>query len=79
MMIDRVGIHARLAIVRDSPEFGVPFPEALARTVRDYGKGPAGVADFLIGELNLSRGCDRTVTFDKDAVRNNRSSQSLKT
>lgn len=77
--VDRVGIHARLALVVEAPEFAVAYPEAVARAVKEYGKGPADFADYLIGELNLSHGCDRTFAFDKDAVRNNPAFQILKT
>jgi predicted nucleic-acid-binding protein len=77
--IDRIGIYARLAILIDAPEFAVPYPEAVALAVKQYGKGSADFADYLIGELNLAYGCDRTFTFDKDAVRNNRAFQILKT
>jgi predicted nucleic-acid-binding protein len=68
--LDREAVYARLLGIVDAPEFTVLFPQATGRAIEQYGKGPAGFADYLIGELNLECGCERTFTFDEDAARN---------
>ena len=35
------------------------------RAVKRFRDGKAEFADYLIGEKNLSNGCDRTSTFDR--------------
>lgn len=44
------------------------LPEAWI-ALRLYGKGAADFADCLLGVINRRLGCERTVTFDRDAGR----------
>ena len=39
--------------------------ENMWRAVKRFRDGKAEFADYLIGEKNLSNGCDRTSTFDR--------------
>jgi predicted nucleic-acid-binding protein len=68
--LDRADVHHRLAGIVDAPEFAFAFPQATRRAVEQYETGPADFADYLMGELNLAFGCDATLTFDKNAVKN---------
>ena len=68
--LDRTGIHSRLASIVDSPEFAVAFPRETRRAIELFRAGPADFPDYFVGELNLSQGCDATLTFDRDAARN---------
>jgi predicted nucleic-acid-binding protein len=43
----------------------VEEPDAVRRAVEFTRTGKADFADYLIGELNLARGCRYTVTFDR--------------
>jgi predicted nucleic-acid-binding protein len=48
----------------------VEEPDAVRRALEFTRTGKADFADYLIGELNLARGCRYTVTFDR-ALRGN--------
>jgi predicted nucleic-acid-binding protein len=68
--LDRAAVCSRLAGIVDAYEFKLAFPDAIGRAVKQYEKGPADFADYLIGELNALFGCHDTLTFDKDAAKN---------
>lgn len=67
--LDDDAIYDRLIRVAASPEITFAEPAATARAVELYKKGPADFADYLMGELNQSAGCQKTLTFDKDAAK----------
>jgi predicted nucleic-acid-binding protein len=67
--VDRKEIHSRLLAIIDAPEFAVLLPQATRRAVVEYERGPADFSDYLIGELNVECGCERTFTFDVDATK----------
>ena len=50
-------------------QFEFEHRENVRRAVTRFQQGKADFADHLIGETNLSAGCDRTATFDH-ALRN---------
>ncbi len=50
-------------------QFDIESKDIVRQAVHDYSRGNADMADYLIGRVNNSHGCDRTVTFDK-ALRN---------
>jgi len=43
--------------------------EPLHRALDAWAKGRAGLADYLIAELNADHGCSTTVTFDREAAK----------
>lgn len=46
-------------------QFEIPEREIVWRALRRFKDGKADFADYLIGEKNLSAGCEKTSTFDK--------------
>ncbi len=46
-------------------QFFVDEKDTVYSAVRDYRRGKADLADYLIGRLNRTAGCEVTVTFDK--------------
>ena len=48
-------------------QFQIEDVQAVWIALRLYDKGKADFADGLVGTLNRSEGCDRTVTFDQQA------------
>ena len=64
--LSRREIADRIAIVLEAAEFVVAHAElALGR----YRAGPADFADYFLGEINCSEGCDATASFDGDALK----------
>ena len=53
--------------VLQAPEFIVPFVDEALTAVGRYRNGPADFADYFFSEINRSLGCTTTVTFDRDA------------
>lgn len=49
--------------------FKVDRVAAVASAVRQYSESKADFADCLIERLSVAAGCDRTMTFDKGAVK----------
>jgi predicted nucleic-acid-binding protein len=48
-------------------QFAVQNTELVWRALREFKKTGADFADCLLGQINLSSGCEHTVTFDKKA------------
>lgn len=46
-------------------QFDIESKETVRGAVNDYKKGRADLADYLIGRVNTSKGCDYTATFDR--------------
>jgi predicted nucleic-acid-binding protein len=55
--------------VLQSPEFIVPFHDEAMDAARRYRIGPASFADYFLAAINRSLGCDATLTFDKNAAK----------
>jgi predicted nucleic-acid-binding protein len=46
-------------------------PSVIAASVRDYagGTGQVGIADYLIARFSFQAGCEKCMTFDKNAAK----------
>lgn len=55
--------------VLQSPEFIVPFLDEAIDAARRYRDGPADFADYFLAAINRSLSCETTLTFDKDAAK----------
>ena len=53
----------------DSTDVVLEDHELVRRALRIFEGSAADFADALIGEVNRARGCDTTMTFDRDAAR----------
>lgn len=49
--------------------FKLERASVVAGAVRAYGEGKADLADYLIERSSAQAGCERTMTFDKDAAK----------
>jgi predicted nucleic-acid-binding protein len=67
--LSRDEIASRIAIILDSPEFEIADASETERALLRYRRGPADFPDYLIAEINRSRGCSATASFDTDAVK----------
>lgn len=64
-----VGIASAVGTLLDSDEFRVDEAEATRTALAAYAREGKGFADLLIAQLNLTRGCRATATFDKRAAK----------
>ena len=60
-------IASVLEKVLRTSQFQIEDVQAAWTAFRLYQKGKADFADCLLGALNRHQGCDRTVTFDRQA------------
>ena len=67
--VERAIVADHLERILEAPEFIVPFIDQAERAVTRYRRGPADFADYFFSEINRSLGCDTTVTFDRDAAK----------
>ncbi len=67
--LPRNEIANRIAIILDSPEFAVADASETERALLRYRRGPADFPDYLIAEINRSRDCSATASFDTDAIK----------
>jgi predicted nucleic-acid-binding protein len=47
-------------------QFEIESRDTVRHALNEYKQGNGDIADYLIGWLNRSKGCDSTVTFDAD-------------
>ena len=52
-------------------EFAVQESDIVWLALNDYKDGGADFADYLIGRINTSKGCESTVTFDRKVLKMN--------
>jgi len=50
-------------------QFEIETKDIVRQAVHDYRRGSGDIADYLIGRVNQSQGCDQTVTFDRSLKR----------
>lgn len=55
--------------ILDAPEFIVPFADEAQAAADRFRIGPADFADYFFGEINRTLGCATTMTFDRDAAK----------
>lgn len=67
--IARARIAAALELLLRTRELRVEQPEAAWHAVRLYRETRADFADTLIARCAAAAGCERTLTFDRDAAR----------
>lgn len=67
--IERAVIADHLERILEAPEFIVPFIDEAEAAVVRYRRGPADFADYFFSEINRSLGCETTITFDRDAAK----------
>jgi predicted nucleic-acid-binding protein len=70
--LQRGSIADHLDRVLQASEFIVPFLDEAVVAASRYRKGPADFADYLFSEINHTLGCSTTVTFDRDAGKDER-------
>lgn len=46
-------------------QFEIETKDIVRQAVHDYQRGSGDIADYLIGRVNQSQGCDQTATFDR--------------
>ncbi len=66
--LSRDEIVKRIAILLEAPEFVIADAVEADRALFRYRQGPADFADYLLAEINRSRGCAATAGFDSDAL-----------
>lgn len=47
--------------------FEIPNSQVIRQSLKDYKKGNADFADYVVGRINKANGCKQTITFDKKA------------
>lgn len=47
--------------------FEIPNSQVIRQSLKDYKKGNADFADYVVGRINKANGCEQTITFDKKA------------
>lgn len=67
--LERSLIADHLDRILQATEFIVPFIDQAVAAASLYRKGPADFADYLFSEINRSLGCTTTITFDRDAAK----------
>ena len=67
--LSRREVADRIAIVLEAAEFVVAHAEQAELALGRYRAGPADFADYFLGEINRSEGCDATASFDGDALK----------
>jgi predicted nucleic-acid-binding protein len=67
--LTRQTIADHLERILEAPEFIVPFLDEASTAVRRYRNGTADFADYFFSEINRSLGCETTLTFDREAAR----------
>lgn len=67
--IERARIAAALELLLRTRELRVEQAEAAWHAVRVYRESRADFADALIARCAVAAGCERTLTFDRDAAR----------
>ena len=55
--------------ILEAPEFIVPFADEAAAAANRFRGGPADFADYFFAEINHTLGCTTTMTFDRDAAK----------
>jgi predicted nucleic-acid-binding protein len=65
--LERPVIADDLDRILQASEFIVPIIDQVLAAAARYRNGPADCADYLFSEINRSLGCTTTVTFDRDA------------
>ena len=55
--------------ILEAPEFIVPFADEASVAADRFRQGPADFADYFFGEINRTLGCTSTMTFDRDAAK----------
>jgi predicted nucleic-acid-binding protein len=58
--------------ILEAPEFIVPFADEAASAAARFRKGPADFADYFFAAINHTLGCTTTMTFDRDAAKDDR-------
>ncbi len=58
-------VVATLDKLLDTAEFEIEAKDHVRRALADYSAGAGGFADYLIGHVHRSAGCEQTATFDR--------------
>jgi len=61
----RAEISEALEGILVTKQFEIESKDVVRQAVNDYRRGGGDIADYLIGRINKSFGCERTVTFDR--------------
>ncbi len=52
-------------------QFSIENHQIIWQALRDYKKGPADFADYVVSRTNKFHNCDETITFDQKAGKSN--------
>ncbi len=61
----RAEIAEALDKILATKQFEIESKDVVRHAVNDYRLGAGDIADYLIGRINQSFGCERTATFDR--------------
>lgn len=56
-----------ISTILSTDVFKIPHSQIIRQALKDYQKGNADFADYLVGRINKSNECAYTITFDKKA------------
>ena len=70
--IARSAVADHIERILEAPEFIVPFADEAAEAADRFRSGPADFADYFFAAINHTLGCPTTMTFDRDAAKDDR-------
>jgi predicted nucleic-acid-binding protein len=60
---DIVSVLEKILVIRN---LEIESKDQVRQAIHDYQQGSGDIADYLIGRMNQTQGCEQTATFDRD-------------